>query len=381
MRRRWVTAKFWAGSVACLLALLLAGPAAAAPPLVTAKAAILMDRATGVVLWQHNADLSLPPASTTKVVTAMLALESGKLEESFRVSSRAAQQQPSKVYLKPGWRMRLRDLVYAILLNSANDASVVIAEGLGGSVPGFAAQMNRYAEAAGATGSHFVNPNGLPARGHRATARDLALIFNEALGNAEFRQIVTTSRHTVRPLAGSKRPIALRSKNRLINARPVRVVGKTGWTRKAKKCFVGAGLRGDREIVVAVLGSNDLWGDLDRLLDYGFDGGEAPLPKALHARAGSGSSKDVAAGDADETAAQRYYVRLATFRSSGPARRLRNSVSRRGYRARVYKVRGRGRTYYRVSVGAYADRHGAKRAARSIVKIHPDLKPLIVAKS
>jgi D-alanyl-D-alanine carboxypeptidase (penicillin-binding protein 5/6) len=373
-----MTGGFFPGMAAFVLAFVLVVPADAAPPLVTAKAGILIDKTTGVVLWQHNPDLSLPPASTTKVVTAMLALESGRLDEPFRVSSRAAAQQPSKVHLRPGWRMRLRDLVYAILLNSANDASVVIAEGLGGSVSGFAQQMNGYAAASGATGSHFVNPNGLPARGHRSTVRDLARVFDRALDHPEFRQIIGTSRHTVRPAAGSKRRIALQTKNRLIDARPVRVVGKTGWTRSAKKCFVGAGLRGDREIIVAILGSNDMWGDLSRLLDYGFEGGEAPLPRALHARAKSGSS-NVAAGDADESAGS-YYVRLATFRSSAPARRLRNSVSRRGYRARVYKVRGRGRTYYRVSVGAYSNRQGAAKAARSIVRIHPDLKPQIISK-
>jgi D-alanyl-D-alanine carboxypeptidase len=157
---------------------------------VTAKAAIVVDRETGVVLWQHNPDRALPPASTTKVVTAMLALESGRLDETFRVSPRAARQQASKIHLKSGWRMKLRDLVYAILLNSANDASVVIAEGLAGSVAKFAGQMNVYARSLGTTRSHFVNPNGLPARRHYSTVRDLARVFDHALDLPEFRRVI-----------------------------------------------------------------------------------------------------------------------------------------------------------------------------------------------
>jgi D-alanyl-D-alanine carboxypeptidase (penicillin-binding protein 5/6) len=376
-----LTAKQLSYSACVLFVALWAAGAVAAAPVITAKAAIVVDRETGVVLWQHNPDRALPPASTTKVVTAMLALESGRLDEPFRVSSQAARQQPSKIHLKPGWRMTLRDLVYAILLNSANDASVVIAEGLSGSVAKFAGRMNVYARSLGTTRTHFVNPNGLPARRHYSTVRDLARIFDHALDLPGFRQVIATKRHTVRPTRGSTRSISLRSKNKLLDDRPVRVVGKTGWTRKAKKCFVGAGSDGKRELVVAVLGSRDLWGDVDRLLEFGYAGGEVPVTKALHVRAKSGASA-TAAGDAEEVRAGggRYYVRLATFRSPGRARRLKTAVVRRGYNAKVYKVRSRGRAYYRVSVGAYANHRRASKAAREIVKRHPDLKPLIVAK-
>ena len=139
--------------------------------MVTAKAAILVDRQTGAILWQHNPDLPLPPASTTKVATSTLALKSGRLNEPFYVSSRAASEPPSKVQLRSGWSVRLRDLVYAVMLNSANDASVVIAEGMSGSVESFAADMTRHARAVGATNTNFVNPNGLPAEAHYSTAQ------------------------------------------------------------------------------------------------------------------------------------------------------------------------------------------------------------------
>src|ERR1051325_9504581 len=117
--------------------------------IVTAKAAILIDNQTGEVLWQRNPDLPLPPASTTKIVTALLALQSGRLDDTLSVTPEAAQAPPSKISLRPGWRMRLRDLVYAVLLNSANDAAVVIAEGLSGNVHDFAERMNAEARALG----------------------------------------------------------------------------------------------------------------------------------------------------------------------------------------------------------------------------------------
>src|SRR5262249_46989093 len=152
-------------------------------PTITAKAAILIDNQTGEILWQRNPDLPLPPASTTKIVTALLALESGRLDDSLNVTPEAAQAPPSKISLRPGWRMRVRDLVYALLLNSANDAAVVIAEGLSGSVRSFAERMNWEARALGATNTHFVNPNGLPAADHYSTARDLATMFRRGMRN------------------------------------------------------------------------------------------------------------------------------------------------------------------------------------------------------
>ena len=176
---------------------------------VTARAAILIDNQTGEVLWQRNPDLPLPPASTTKIVTAMVALQSGRLDDSLMVSPQAAAAPPSKISLRPGWRMRLRDLVYALLLNSANDAAVVIAEGLGGSVPEFAERMNAEARLLGATNTHFVNPNGLPAANHYTTARDLATMFAHALQNPVFETVVSTKTTSVSPAAGSTRRIAL----------------------------------------------------------------------------------------------------------------------------------------------------------------------------
>src|SRR5512143_2067967 len=177
--------------------------------------------------------------------------------------------------------MRLRDLVYAVLLNSANDAAVVIAEGLSGSVRNFADRMNAQARSMGATNTHFVNPNGLPADNHYSTARDLATMFGYGMRNPLFEHIVNTKTTAVSPSFGTRRIIKLHNHNRLLGNYRIHVVGKTGWTRAAKKCFVGAADAEGRRLVVAVLGSRDLWGDLKRLLEFGFDGSTRPLPEAV----------------------------------------------------------------------------------------------------
>src|SRR5438445_398267 len=143
-------------------------PAAAA--YITARAAVIMDAGTGEVVWERNSTDPLPPASTTKVMTAILALESGRLDESFRVSEYAAETPPSGIHLRAGQRMRLKNLLYAVLLNSANDAAEVVAEGLAGSEEVFAARMTARARELGASTAHFANPPGCTAPGTGLTA-------------------------------------------------------------------------------------------------------------------------------------------------------------------------------------------------------------------
>src|SRR5262249_31454794 len=215
-------------------------------------------------------------------VTALWALQSGRLDDTLSVTPEAAQAPPSKISLRPGWRMRLRDLVYAVLLNSANDAAVVIAEGLSGNVHDFAERMNAEARALGATNTHFVNPNGLPAANHYSTARDLATMFGHGMQNPLFERVVSTKTLAVSPAAGSLRRIVLRNHNRLLGNYHIQVVGKTGWTIAAKKCFVGAAMADGREFVVAVLGSRNLWQDLKRLIEFGFRGTEPPSLRNPH---------------------------------------------------------------------------------------------------
>jgi len=332
-------------------------------PSISARAAILVDNQTGEVLWARNPDLPLPNASTTKVVTAMLALQSGRLDDALSVTPEAAQAPPSRIRLRPGWKMRLRDLVYAVLLNSANDASIVIAEGLSGSVRDFAERMNAEARALGATNTHFVNPNGLPAPNHYSTARDLATMCDPL-----FQTIVSTKTAAIFPAAGSFRRIALHNHNRLLGNYRIQVVGKTGWTLSAKKCFVGAGRADGRELGVAILGSRDLWGDVKRLLEFGFNGGA--LPEADGAEIQSASAVETTSiWDGLDTdlheplPAQKFFVQLGAFRSLKSATRLKSAVIRRGYAARTQTVRHGYRRQYTVLVGAFATRRQAAQAA------------------
>ncbi len=242
----------WVVVVMAALSIPRAGVASTADsPRISARAAVLMDGGTGQVIWAREPDLELPPASTTKVMTAVLALESGSLGQAFPASTEACRVVPSKVSLRPGQRLNLENLVYAILLNSANDASLVIAEGLAGSVTAFAERMTARARQLGALNTRFMNPHGLTAEGHYSTARDLATIFRHALDVPKFRGIISTKAISV-GVENSRRTISLRSHNRLLDSYRIPVVGKTGYTIPAKKCFVGAGNHDGREIIVAV---------------------------------------------------------------------------------------------------------------------------------
>lgn len=362
-----------------LIAAAAAPACGATSKIVSARAGIVIDRATGEVLWSYNPDKKLPPASTTKVVTAALALHSGRLDESFRVTRLASREPPSKIALRAGWEVELEDLIYAIMLNSANDASVVIAEGISGSVEAFSARMNVFAYSLGATNSHFRNPNGLPAEGHLSTVRDLATIFDYALDNAAFKKILGTGVTAIRPTSGSRKRITLRSKNRLLTKYQYKVIGKTGYTRAAKKCFVGSATADGREIVFAILGSDDLWGDVRRLVEFGMEGGREPLPRTqLHLAAAPRGNQSFGSGDSDEAPGGPFYVRVATFKGRSYATRLETELRRDGLPARVYTIHRSGRALYRVSVGGYPSKRAAGRVQNQIERRRPKLDTLIV---
>ena len=266
---------------AAIAAMMMLAPVLARAELsLTARSAVVVDARTGAVLYDHNGDVPLPPASTTKVMTAVLALESGRLDDELTVSDYAAYTAPTRMGLRPGERVQLRNLVYAMLLKSANDASVVVAEGLAGSESRFAARMTAKAHLLGATTAHFENPNGLPVDGHVASARDLAVIFRYGLRYPQFREILGTRSIEVPVEAGGVHYVALRTHNRLLTGYSTPVIGKTGYTRAARRCFVGAATVGGREVVIALLGASDMWGDARRLLGA-FGGDDAPPAPSL----------------------------------------------------------------------------------------------------
>lgn len=291
---------------------------------------------------------------------------------------------PSKVNLRPGQRLILEDLVYAILLNSANDASIAIAEHLASSVSTFGERMTARAHLLGATRTSFANPHGLTQDGHYSTVRDLTTIFRYALAVPKFREILGTKAVVV-GVENSSRRIALRSHNRLLDSYRIPVIGKTGYTIAAKKCFVGAGRYGDREIIVALMGSRDLWGDARRLLEFGFDGELPPVvdprskrqqakeqtPAATRTRA---ARRSEAAAPRLATAkaqrAPRYAIHVGTFEQRDRAERLQRALGRRGFDVAIDRLAaGRGksrRVRYRVQVGPYANRGQAESAARTM---------------
>jgi D-alanyl-D-alanine carboxypeptidase (penicillin-binding protein 5/6) len=343
----------------------LALPASAvAGPAVTARAALVLDAGTGEVIWEDNGSLPLPPASTTKLMTAIVAIESGQLDESFEVSPFAAHTAPSSINLRAGQHMRLRNLLYALLLKSANDAATVIAEGVAGSEAAFAGRMTARAEQLGARTARFRNAHGLSVPGHVTSARDLAVIMRHALQMPLMREILSTRQ--VRVPVEAKRTfwVSLSSHNRLLNGRDYRVIGKTGYTRAAGRCFVGAARHGDREIVIVVLGSRDLWGDAKRLLAFGFGAGEEPTPVLLTSAtpASLAPPDDGAEGDEEEPALEppvgRFVVRLGPYKSRSVAKATRARLAKRGYNARVA-----GRT---VTLGEFTEQARADHLAKRL---------------
>jgi serine-type D-Ala-D-Ala carboxypeptidase (penicillin-binding protein 5/6) len=345
-----------------------------------------MDAATGRILYQKDADLRLPPASTTKVVTAILALESGRKLNDFLTVSKAATRVPaSKLYLRPGQTISIEHLLYGILLSSANDASMVLAEGIGGSVESFTELMTRKAHDIGATNSHFTNPHGLTAPDHFSTARDLAILFRYALRNALFRDIVQTkissvnSNSVIRKKTVSRR-MSVRNHNRLLWNFDGAIGGKTGYTHAAQKCFVGAVARNGVTLIVSILGARDQWGDTRKLLEYGFDNYQTlkaatpPASKMATTRQVSARQDRISAvivtpqGDGKPTTADGYLLQVGAFRERERAESLLKTFSANGFEAYVEKTSlTTGQTAYRVRVGPYAELLEAQEIAREIL--------------
>lgn len=239
------------------------------PPEVSAEAWILYDATYGLVLAESEADEVRSIASTTKMMTAILAIERGDLDEEVRVSAAAAGVGESEVGLETGEVLTLRQLVTALMIRSANDASVAVAEHIGGSVAGFVAMMNERAAELGMSNSSFANPHGLDAPNHHSTARDLLLLALHAMEDPLFAELART-RRAVLPENGQGRIRPVVATNRLLGTYEGALGVKTGYTDGAGLTLVAAAHRGDRTIYAVVLGSTDHFGDASALLDHGF---------------------------------------------------------------------------------------------------------------
>jgi len=257
----------------CLLLCLPAQKTTSAPPTISAESAILLDAKTGQILYEKNSHRRSPPASTTKVLTAIIAIESGHLDDEVKVSPRAASTAGSSMHLAPGQLISLRELVTGLLLRSGNDAAVAIAEHLAGSVENFVSIMNHKATLLDALDSHFANPHGLTAPLHYSTAFDLAWISKYALTNPIFATIVNTRETNIDWLdrRGKEHEQSLRNTNKLLWLLEEVDGVKTGTTDQAGPCLISSATRGNQQLIAVVLHDHSRWNDSMQLLLYGFD--------------------------------------------------------------------------------------------------------------
>ncbi len=244
-------------------------------PKVAAQAAVLMDLDSGRVLWGKNADEPMSMASTTKIMTAIIALERGNPNDVVTISKNAALAPPVKMHLSEGEQVRLYDLLLAMMLQSYNDSAVAVAEHICGSVEEFCDAMNLKAGELGCKDTFFETPNGLDKGNHHSTAYDMALITRYALENDDFVKLINTPSAQ---FESNKSSYSFINKDRLLREYEGALGVKTGFTNKAGQCFAGAAKRGDEGYVSVVLasgwgsvGKEQKWIDTKRILDYGFE--------------------------------------------------------------------------------------------------------------
>ncbi|MGI6161331.1 MAG: D-alanyl-D-alanine carboxypeptidase family protein [Christensenellales bacterium] len=244
--------------------------AAVIEPSVQAQAAVMMEASSRRVLYQKNSHQRMPMASTTKIMTAIVAIENGNLQDTITVSENASGIEGSSIWLEVGERMTLSDMLYGLMLSSGNDAAVAIAEHIGGSVDGFIDMMNSKAIDIGAEDTVFMNPNGLHDDNHFTTAYDLALISCYAMENNVFAEIVSSQYKNI-SWEGHQWERSLRNKNKILWQYEGGNGVKTGYTKAAGRCLVSAALRDEMQIVTVALNCPDMFIQSMNLLDYGFD--------------------------------------------------------------------------------------------------------------
>jgi len=238
-------------------------------PEIQGKAAILVDEGSGRILYAKNAHNRLSPASLTKIMTALLVIENGDLGKKVLVSKHAAETGESSIWLEEGEVLSRMDLLYALMLVSANDAAVALAESVAGDEMAFVNMMNSRARELKLHNTHFVNPHGLEAQDHYTSAFDLAVITREGMSKPLFEKVVAT-REMYLPWPGNPWQRALFNKNRLLYRYEGAIGVKTGYTREAGNCLVGAAQRGNLRLIAVVLNSPQVYDDMEKLLDYGF---------------------------------------------------------------------------------------------------------------
>lgn len=265
-------------------------PAAAVSPGVhlTARSAFLMDFRTERVFLSKNPHVRRAPASTAKILTALVVMDRLSTGKVLTASSKASAKPRTKIYVRSGERFYVRDLLKALLIASANDTAVVLAEGVAGSESAFAKLMNQKAREVGAKNSHFLNASGLPVKGQVSTAYDLAQIMQAAARDRFLMDTMKTRTASIKSLSG--RTVRLRNHNKMMWRDRRKIYGKTGWTRASRHCFAGRILHNNRDLCVVTMGSVKPWDDLRKLLDY--SSGRLVARKLTPAGAGQNLSMD-----------------------------------------------------------------------------------------
>ncbi len=251
-----------------VLLLPVSASADAAHPDVSAQSAVLYEPYGDRWVYEKNADTRLPMASTTKIMTAMVALRLLPLDAVYSVPSEACGIEGSSLYLKAGDKISVRDLLYALLLRSANDAASALAVLACGSESAFADEMNAEAKRLGLENTSFKNPHGLDTAGHYSTARDLAVILDAAMSDERFTEISGCEKHTV---ALDGRAQVLYNHNKLLHLTDYVTCGKTGFTKKSGRCLVTAAERDGVRLIAVTMNAHDDWNDHIKLFDMGFE--------------------------------------------------------------------------------------------------------------
>lgn len=251
--------------------------ATANPPAVSADSVVLMDATTGKILYEKNKNTAYPPASTTKIMTALLVLENGNLDDMVTVSKNAENADGSKIYIFEGEIISVKELLYGLILASANDCAIALAEHISGSTEEFAKLMNEKAKSLGCKNTNFVNPNGLYDANHKTSAYDLALIMQELTSHSEYKEISTTPSYLMAPTNKSLEKRPLWNGNRLIHSGDSYYYegcegGKTGYTVQSKHSYIAVATRNGQKLIVSLIhdSAKTFFPDSRKLFDYGF---------------------------------------------------------------------------------------------------------------
>ena len=256
----------------CIILLSSGIPVFAQPSMslsVSAESAILIEAESKKILFEKNAHEKRGIASTTKIMTALVALENSDLDEIVQATTKTVGVEGSSIYLHAGEELSMEDLLYALLLESANDAAATIAYAVAGSEDAFAGMMNDKAAELGLSDSSFVNPHGLDAEGHYSTAYDLAMITAAALQNEKFHQMVSTYRKVIENPKDQTTRLLL-NHNKLLKMYEGAIGVKTGYTKRCGRCLVSAAERDGLRLIAVSLNASDDWNDHRKMLDYGF---------------------------------------------------------------------------------------------------------------